>query len=87
MLAKPVYRKAAPEDLPGIAEFRKAFFEDNPVRSHSAEYYNWKCFRNPFRQGEIWHAENGVLIVSQKSVFPAFLMVIQRLACRSGRER
>jgi hypothetical protein len=79
MLAEPVYRKAAPEDLPGIAKFRKAFFEDNPVRSHSAEYYNWKCFRNPFRQGEIWLAENGRAVVGMKSMVPKRIKVLDKV--------
>src|SRR4030042_523775 len=68
--------QAAREDLPRMAEFSKAFFEHNPsTRSHEAEYYDWKCYHNPVRDGEMWLAEDGNVLVGIKSMTPKRIQI------------
>lgn len=69
-------RRATSEDFPRISEFRKSLFAHNLTRSHEAEYYEWKCSKNPLQQGQMWLAEDGDSLVAIKNVTPKAMKVL-----------
>lgn len=76
MKVNPItFRKAEKQDIPRVSEFRKNHFETNLFRSCEAAYYEWKCFSNPFQQGEIWLAEDGNNIAAIRAMTPRRIKV------------
>ena len=72
-----LFKKAGKEDLPRISEFRKGFFQAHEAgRSCEPEYYEWKCCRNPFQEGEIWLAEEGNRVVGMKTMTPKPMKIL-----------
>lgn len=71
------------EDLPRISQFRKAFTntEGSFRRSCEAEYYEWKCCRNPMQPGEIWLAEDGEKIVGTTTLTPKRMRILGKIVC------
>ena len=71
------FRLFKEEDLPRISIFRKSFFPYNSsIRSYEPEYYEWKCYKNPVQQGEMWLAEEGDTIVGIKNITPKRMKVL-----------
>lgn len=72
-------RKCEKEDLPRISDFRKYVFLYNPNRSCEPEYYEWKCWKNPMRLGEMWLAESGNTVVGMKSMTPKRVKILEAI--------
>lgn len=74
------FRKANKEDLRGIAEYYRTFWgSDISIRSTNPEYYEWKCYQNPFSSGEIWLAMDGSAIVGMTSMTPKRIMILGKI--------
>ena len=81
MPAGLTFRESGKEDLARISEFRKKFFpDDSSTRSHEPEYYEWKCYQNPFQQGELWLAEDGDEIVGSYGITPKRMRILGAIA-------
>lgn len=77
MSAGLTFRESGKEDLARISKFWKQFFlGDSSTRSHEPEYYEWKCYQNPFQQGEMWLAEDGDMLVAMKSMTPKRMKIL-----------
>lgn len=80
MLEGLTFRRAQKEDLPRISKFRKTLFEYDPLcRSCEPEYYEWKCYKNPVLQGEVWIAEDGNTLVGMKSMTPKKIKILDKV--------
>jgi GNAT superfamily N-acetyltransferase len=76
------FKKCEKADLLRISSFRKNFYssdEENPNRSHEAEYYEWKLWKNPVRPGEMWYAETDNKIVGMKSMTPKRVKILDEI--------